>query len=168
MNNKIYIIGPITEEGYLRFSKQLDAITANSADSVTIEICSSGGSSAAGLAYFGKIRSCPNKTIAVIHGVCQSAATLIVSACDYRTASNEVIFMVHDSQHKFKGDLTDMLKEAEDMLFDERHWTNLLSQRTSLSVKVLRSMHKRTTYFNANDALEYGLIHQILPPKGAE
>lgn len=146
---------------------QMDRMLENdSINPIEIELSSYGGETNAGLAYYSKIRNCAVKTEITVYGACQSAATLVCAACDIRKSAPETIFMVHDSTIKIKGTVTQLVKEVKELFQEEQIWTQLLTLRTTLSVKQLRGMHKKTTYFTASQALEYGLIDQIILPKG--
>ncbi len=161
---KIYLIGTINEDLYKTFCKHLDQLLAQNAETVIqVEICSEGGSASIGRAIYGRIRMSTAPIHITAYGACYSAATLILSAGHKRFASPSTLFMVHDSLHKLKGDATSMVKDVRDMLKDEQHWNYLLAQRTSALYKVWRRMHKATTYFTAQEALELGLIDYITP-----
>jgi len=159
---KIYIVGSIDETSYLAFSKHLDKLIAESATKpVEIELVSGGGIYYDGLAFYGKIRSCPAPVHITAHGICHSAATLVLAAGNIRKATPETSFMVHNSTERHKGELPQLTKKLEDLKVQEEHWNNLLAERTLMKASFWSALSNKETFFYADDAFQYGLIDQI-------
>lgn len=137
-------------------------LRAPSFEDLHINLCSEGGSATVGRAIYGILRARQGTTSIYVYGSCYSAATLILAAAQHRLSAPSTIFMFHDSTHKLKGDLNTLIKDVKDVAFDEKLWCELLTERTQLSVKQLRALHRKTTYFTAKQALEFGLITGLL------
>lgn len=159
---RIHIIGEISMEAYLEFSKKMDA-AAKLEEDVIIELSSTGGNQYAALAYYSKIRSYPNTVNIEVYGPAFSAATLILSAGYHRIAHPGSYFYVHESGFEEVGDMSteSFKREARNNLQFEWHWETLMSKGSELSKEQWRKLSKRDTYFNAKQALEYGLIDEI-------
>lgn len=162
---KLYIVGEINEESYEAFSRELDEAVRKGALSIQVEISSEGGYGYDGLAFYGKIRSCPVPVHGVAHGKIQSAATLVFAACDTRAASEEVWFMVHDSADKSKGNVGTIQSKAEQMEREELQWAEILSGRTKTDSIVWREMSRKTIYFTTERAQKLGLVTKTLKGK---
>jgi len=90
-------------------------------------------------------------TVADIEGACYSATVLLASACDYRTASANTIFMVHQPI----GNDVDVMK-----MFAEKY-AQLLEDNTNLTQQQWLTKMDMMEWFGSEEALEYGLIDEI-------
>jgi ATP-dependent protease ClpP protease subunit len=153
---KLYIHGEINDAAFSEFSKNLDALVAQSAEPIIVELSSHGGESEAGLAFYGKIRACPCLIYVEAYGQVQSAATIILAAADYRSCGLDLIFMVHDSPRpRKKSDLVEWERQ-------EQQWAEILELHSVVDAKEWRKMSKKTTYLNPAQCLQFGVIDQIM------
>lgn len=63
---------------------------------------------------------------------------------------------------------TEMKLEVEETLRDKKRMLEGLSQFTGRSMDQLKLDFRRDFYLNAKEALEYGLVDQLLLPKNAD
>lgn len=159
----IKIIGAIDEKSYKTFSHELAHIEKKA---VEIELHSEGGSAEDALAFYGKIRNHTTPIHITAHGIVHSSAILVLAAADHRSASEECVFMVHDSRETFKNaSLEDLMVAVDRVEREERQWAKLLESRTGTPFEVWRTLSRKSTYMNAREALQFGLIHSILKGK---
>lgn len=160
---KLYIIGDIDEEAYLNFTTQLADLEVNdNKPPVTIELSSGGGSAFDALAFYSRIRNSPCDIIIEAYGLVASAAVLILASGDKRIMTAESWVMVHEDSVRFKGDITNLEKEAKNRRMFEDQWSHLLSQRTHLSKEQWDVFHKEgDLYLSPDECYKYGLIDGV-------
>lgn len=163
--SKIYVIGSINEDAYRAFSEEVDKLLQKRNSLIEVELVSAGGTFYDGLAFCGKIRSSPATFSITAHGLCHSAATLVLASGDIRQASSEISFMVHETVERMKGSSEYLVAQAQRLLAQELDWEQLMEECTGTPADVWRTMSKKTTYFGAQEALQFNLINKILKPK---
>ena len=168
MTNLIHLVGEVNEEMFLHFSTQLakiENLPDSSRHALNIILSSEGGTSYDGLAIASRMRSSPIKIYVEVHGKCMSAATIILAAGDYRTMGCQSWIMLHDSSGKVKGPLTELCRAVEQLESEEQQWANLLELYTGTPEEAWRKLSKKTTYLSASQALQLGLIDEIIKGK---
>lgn len=165
MSRRIYIVGEINEESYQKFSERLAELEAEDPiDDVEIELASEGGFAYAALAFYARMRLCPCDIIVRAYGFVASAATLILAAGDNRIIARESWVMVHEDQGEHEGSVSDIEKKiAHDRRMEEQ-WLDLMVELTKgkVSRSYLQSIHEETTYLSAEEALEIGLVDEVV------
>lgn len=159
---KINLIGEINYDLFSKFVEELDTLTSENDDVINVDLCSGGGDENIALAFFDKIRTCPADIHIRALGEIQSAAVLVLAAGDKRRTGPSTVFMVHDSEVETEGSTLQVAKEASRLEHSEETFYSLLGSRTKLSYAIWRKLSKEVTYFNANKAKEYGLVHSIV------
>lgn len=130
---------------------------------IEIELHSMGGTAYDALAIYHLIRNSPNYIVVHALGTVQSAAVLVLAAGDWRKIAPETIIMVHeDSDDSPMGSLTHARRAAAQMLKEEHQWATILSKLTQCSSSEWYRMHKKTTYLNAAQAIEFGLADEVM------
>lgn len=160
---KLYIIGDISQEGYLDFAKKLDKLEEESKEKIVVELGSDGGSPSAGLMYFDRIRASECKIIIHAIGTIQSAAIIVLAAGDFRIGHTGTDYMVHEGREYIKGTFTtsDLKDKAKKAIRFEWHWENLMELRTGTPAAKWRALSRKETFFNSERALALGLIDFI-------
>lgn len=159
---KLYIIGDIDEEAYLNFTTQLAELEADGNKDVHVELNSGGGTAFDALAFYSRITTSPCDIIITARGVVMSAAVLILAAGDKRIMAAEAWVMVHEDSVKFKGNITNLEKEAKNRRMFENQWNYLLAERTHLSKEQWEAFHKEgDLYLSPNECYKYGLIDEV-------
>lgn len=98
------------------------------------------------------------------NGCVASAAVVIFAAGKHRIAAKGTVFMIHDiklgKMFAFEG--RDDLRSQQEMIdIEEDRYNSLISERSKLSKDRIKEMCRRTTWFTAQQALEYGLADEI-------
>lgn len=130
-----------------------------------LDIASDGGSSNTMLSFFDLIKSTPRHVVGTAYGRCQSAAVLILAACDRRISTSSTIFMVHEDSYEVDGNHGDARKAVAQHEIEENLWAILMAENTTTGFEAWRSMAKSSSYFGPQNALNYGLIEIIFENK---
>lgn len=162
--------GLIDAQGITRIAQMLNSAVNEQFDSVYLCFSSAGGYVGDGIFLYNHIRSLPIPvTIHNTGTVASIAATLFVAA-DHRKCSQHSIFMMHPVATGASGALsTDVLLAALDSAQrDEARTEAILRDRTRIPDEVLTARRTRDVYITAEQALQFGLAHDIadfvLPP----
>lgn len=163
MNIKsIYIVGEINDELATEVSRQItDAKSAN-VDKLVFKINSGGGSVIAGLSMADEIASLNCETEAVILGMCASSATYPALACDRVLMMRNGSFMIHRARGGVQGTMEEMERDLEFLEEVENRFIAMYCAKTGLSPEEVVAMMDKTTYMNAEQALELKFIDEIV------
>ncbi len=173
-NRRIFLDGEINFESsqYVRRSTlYLDSLSQEKP--IELWICSEGGDEYCMFSIYDTLRTvkCPITTIAT--GLCMSAAPLLIAAGEKgeRYATPNSWFMIHDSwddlgQQKVQ-ELKVTTKHLETMC---RRWASLMAKHSTKSQKFWLDLCKKPGdfYFDAAEAIEYGLVDQLWDEKDGD
>jgi len=130
-------------------------------------INSPGGDAFSGLALADEIERAERmgfKITAHASGIIASAAVPVFAVCEYRIAAPGTIFMVHEaSLWKWPGQETASDIRAQNELMEllrDRYMDKLISN-SNLTLEKWSELERKTTWFSAETALEWGLVHEI-------
>jgi ATP-dependent Clp protease protease subunit len=136
-------------------------------DTLNIMINSGGGSAYDGLALADSVayaKTIGLTTNAYAVGLCASAAVPVFAAAQNRYATSSAQFMVHKAKlGKYLAyEDADELKSQQSMLSLLREkYVNIMVNGSNLSAEAWEDKIKSTTYFGAEEAIEWGLVHEI-------
>lgn len=124
---------------------------------IRIIINNLGGETLHGLAIYDAIQRMPCQVHAYVYGHCYSIAAWIIQAADRRVMSTNSSMMIHHGESA---------KTEFDKQMDER-CVNILLERIrqkhpDFTRAKLEKMLLKDTYFWSNEALEIGLIDEVL------
>lgn len=163
IENKIYIVGNITEEAFLDFTQKLTVLELAGFKEVFVELSSGGGNAYDALAFYSRIRLSPCKITVTAIGLVASAAVLILAGADRRCMAREAWVMTHeDETNKFTGKVTALEEHAKHLRNMENQWNELLAKHTKISLSGWTQVNKKDFYMTAQDCLRYGLIEEII------
>jgi ATP-dependent protease ClpP protease subunit len=133
---------------------------------VHLYLSSGGGSAFDGLGIADQIERAVNRGFHVTahaSGIVASAAVPIFAVCSERNAAPATTFMVHETA-MFKWGMEsarDIRSQGEMMdLLRDRYFEKLI-KHSKLTRDDLERMESRTTWFDVEQALEYGLVDKI-------
>jgi ATP-dependent Clp protease protease subunit len=162
--------GLIDPAGVTKIAAMLNATVNEQFDSVHLCFSSQGGYVGDGIYLYNHIRSLPVPvTIHNTGTVASIAATLFVAA-ERRLCSVHSIFMMHPVALSGNGAMTSglLLASLDAAQTDEARTEAILRERTDLPEDILSSRRTRDVYITPENALSYGLVHEIaeftLPP----
>ncbi len=164
---RLFLYEDIDEESIGRFIQGLIILSDESSNQpIEIVMSSCGGCEYEMLAAYDMMRSLSHVNIVVkAIGKIMSAAPLILAAGDERVAYPNTQFMVHESSYGLyerHNAARTTVAHYEDVT---KIWADKMAVRTELTAKqwlALTAKTGRDKYFNAEKALEYGLIDRIV------
>lgn len=128
---------------------------------IIVRVNSYGGSVFAGLAIVSMIKKIRAKTTAIIEGIGASMGSVIPLACDKVKMAENAMMMIHKPSSMTWGTADDMRKEADVLDKCEKQLIDIYMKRYKGSETDLKEKLAQETWFNATEALEYGLIDEI-------
>ena len=134
---------------------------------VNLFINSPGGDAFSGLALADQIERARRKGFKITahaSGIIASAAVPVFAVCDVRLAAPGTIFMVHEAAlWKWPGRETasDIRSQNELMFLLRDRYIGKLVDNSKLNKGKWEELEKKTTWFSASKALDWGLVDSI-------
>ena len=164
-NRQVCLMGPVTEDSVNSLVSQLLYLERKApGEEITMFINSGGGQVGNGLALYDVMRqiSSPVRTICMGHA-CSMAAVLF-AAGDKREIYSHSKVMIHDPS--ISGRLTSKALElqalSEDLLATRQTIAEILSLHTGQTIKAILEKTCIDSYFNAEEAIEFGLADAVI------
>ena len=132
---------------------------------ITVFINSPGGEIFSGFAIFDMLNfiSCPVTTI--VTGFAASMGSILSLAADkgHRYAMPQAKIMIHQPLLMgYQGRATECEIQAREILKTRDHLVKLYSEQTGKSNEEIKKALDRDNWFNAEEAVEYGLIDKVV------
>lgn len=155
--------------------KDLDEALASKADDdkeIELSINSPGGNCIEGMAIYDRLRSLEGHTIkAEVIGECSSMASVVLMAASVRRMHQNARICIHKPRFAdfYLPTMTeDEAKRAYEDLHDEtQRLKKIYLDRTSFSEEDLDKLMSEDRYITAEEALQYGVITEIIQPMTA-
>lgn len=134
---------------------------------ISLYINSPGGSVTAGMAIYDTMRylKCEVSTLCVGMAASMGAFLLAAGAKGKRKALPNAEVMIHQPSGGARGQATDIAIQAEQIMKTKRKMNRLLSDMTGQPLERVEKDVERDNYMSAEEALEYGLIDEIIKPR---
>lgn len=131
---------------------------------ISFYINSPGGSVSAGMAIYDTMQfiKCDVSTICIGMAASMGAFLLSSGTKGKRIALPHSEIMIHQPLGGARGQATDIQIQAEQILRIKRTLNEILASNTGKPLEVIEKDTDRDNYMTAQQALEYGLIDQIL------
>jgi ATP-dependent Clp protease protease subunit len=129
---------------------------------ITLRINSPGGDVQEGFALANALRSHKGRKIAVIEGVCASAATFPACACDELHMHAESLLMIHSPWGGTAGDASelesfaDVLKKMSDLM------VGMYQRKTGADEETVRGWMSKETWMKPQEAKDAGFCDLII------
>lgn len=170
-NRRIFLDGEIEAESASYIRRSVLYMESEDRDkAIELWVCSEGGDEYGMFSIYDVLRTvkCPIHTIAT--GLCMSAAPLLVAAGfkGQRYATPNAWFMVHESwSDSGIKRITEQERDIQHGKAMEARWSELMAKHTKLSEKqwLQRCNKVGDYYFDADKALQYGLVDQLWSEK---
>lgn len=135
---------------------------------IHIYINSPGGSITAGMAIYDTMQfiGCDISTICIGQAASMAAVLLAAGRKGKRFALPHSRLLLHQPMGGLGGQATDIDIAAREILFMKQQLLEVLAKHTGRSVDDLRSDTDRDFFLRPSQAVEYGLIDQIVERKG--
>ena len=134
---------------------------------VVMKVFSGGGSAFAGMGIADSINQWKNRGMTIIgkaYGLIASATVPIFASCSERIASPSTLFMVHEAaMFKFftiesHSDINNQKIMLDKM---QQKYCNILSQNSNKDIDFWMELEKKTTWFDVDEAMEWGLVDKV-------
>ena len=134
---------------------------------IMLYINSPGGSVTSGMAIYDTMRylKCEVSTVCVGMAASMGAFLLAAGAKGKRKAQPHAEIMIHQPLGGARGQATDIQIHAEQILKTKKTLNELLAQNTGKSLKTIEKDVERDHFLTAQEALDYGLIDEIIAPR---
>lgn len=138
-----------------------DDLAAIDADELTVHLNSPGGDIFDGLAIYQALKDHRASVTVRVDGLAASIASVIAMAADRLVMAPKSTFMIHDGWSMTAGNAADMRKLAD--LLDKQSdiIASVYSDRAGQTTDFWRDRMKDETWYNAQEALDAGLIDEI-------
>ena len=134
---------------------------------VVLLINSPGGLVGAGFSIFDTIKSLPLSVYTVCIGVCASMGAFLLSSGDkgkrYAFENSEI--MIHQPLGGAQGQASDIKIIADHIMKIKYRLNSILSNNTGKNYETIEKDSDRDNYLSADQALDYGLIDEIITPQ---
>lgn len=138
-------------------------IEASNEKPIKLFINSFGGCWFSGMAIFDCIQACPVEVTAAIIGSAMSMGSIIVQAADVRLIYPNATMMVHDGYESRVGDTPQTFQNwAEFSKATASKMYAIYAERTKRKPSFWRQKCKSDLILSSAQALEYGLVDQIM------
>lgn len=164
-NRIIFLAGPITERtASVVIMRLLYLQSIKKASDINLYINSPGGLVDQTLAVYDtmKFLGCDVATYCIGQASSGAAIILAAGAKGKRFALPNAKIMLHQPYGGITGQAEDIRIQAEEVLKDKKLLINILSKCTGQDPDVIERETERDRYMNAEEAMKYGLVDEIL------
>ncbi|MBP3416151.1 MAG: ATP-dependent Clp protease proteolytic subunit [Spirochaetaceae bacterium] len=162
----IFIDGEISDmSADLVVAQILFLDSQNSEKDISLYINSPGGAVTAGLAIYDTIQSikCDTQTICLGQAASMAAILLASGTPGKRFALPSSRVMIHQPWGGVQGQSSDISIQAREIIRLKRLTIDYFASHTGKTADVVEADMERDYYMSAQDALDYGIVDQILP-----
>jgi ATP-dependent Clp protease protease subunit len=167
----IFVGTPIDDQVANAVVAQLLVLSREDPDAdIQMYINSPGGQIYAGLAIYDTMKMIPNKISTVAVGVTASFGTVLLAAGTKgkRYALPHATVHMHQPLGGAEGQASDIEIQAREILRLKARLMDILSESTGQPKEVIERDTDRNFYMDAQAALTYGLVDQVLIPPEAK
>lgn len=167
MRPDILIIGEISHSTLAEvFPILVEAEDQPKRKEICIRLTSQGGAATSGLALYDALKLCKKNIRIEAFGECSSIAALVLQAADWRVASEHCRFLLHNGQADVGGivNAQSMVSGGAELQRTDRLFHTILTSNSHLGESAMGDLCRAESYLTAFQALEVGLIDEILRP----
>lgn len=134
---------------------------------IFLYINSPGGSVTAGMAIYDTMQhvKCDVSTTCIGMAASMGAFLLAAGVKGKRKALPNAEVLIHQPSGGTSGQATDIAIHAEHIIKTKKKMNRILAERTGQPLEKVESDTERDNYLSALEALEYGIIDEIIEPK---
>lgn len=160
----IILTGEIDDPMSSSICAQLLYLSSIGNEPIQMYINSPGGSVSAGLAIYDIMKYIPCDVSTICMGMCASMAAILLCAgtSGKRCALTNSEIMIHQPLGGMQGQAKDMEIAAQHMMNVKERLYHILSTHTKQDKKTIMKDCDRDNYMNAKEAIQYGLIDNII------
>src|SRR5512146_2053385 len=172
LNNRIILLGDEVNDrtANLVIAQLLYLSHVDPEEPVQLYIQSPGGVVYAGLAIYDAMQAIPNPVATVAVGVTASFATVLLAGGSpgHRYALPNATIHMHQPWGGAQGQATEIEIQAREIMRLKSRTNEILSRHTGQPVETIVKDTERDFYMSAEQAVEYGLVDQVMEGSGLE
>lgn len=165
-SRKIFLTDEVNSETSAKLIKQLMALDEESPHEITLFINSPGGDVLSGLAVYDYIKTMRSPVRTVCIGTCYSMGAILFLAGVKRDVYKHSRIMIHDpsySTNDIGGKKAHEIQQEVDKLAETRDvLARIIAEVTGKSIEEILKITCQDSYYNAKEALEFGLATGII------
>lgn len=161
----IFLVGPVNDQMANLIVAQLLFLESENPDKdISLYINSPGGSVSAGLAIFDTMQFIKPEVSTLCTGMAASmgAFLLAAGAKGKRFSLPNSRIMIHQPSGGSQGMASDIEIQAKEILYLRHRLNAIMAERTGQSIEQIAKDTDRDRFLSAEEAVEYGLIDQVL------
>jgi len=163
----IFLSGEINDQLANTVIAQLLLLDSQSNETIYLYINSPGGSITSGMAIFDTMNYINSKVSTICFGIAASMASIILASGEkgmrYILTNGEV--MIHQPLGGAQGQASDIEIAARRILKLKEKVSHLLASKCSCDIEKVLKDTDRDNFMSATEALEYGLVDEIITKK---
>jgi ATP-dependent Clp protease protease subunit len=172
LRERIVFLGTEVDDGVANLiTAQLLFLEADDPDKdISLYVNSPGGSAYAGMAIYDCMQFVKPNVATICVGMGMSAAAMILcgGAAGKRSALPNAKIMIHQGSAGFRGTPADIEIHAQEILSMTRRMAEIISRHTGKAVEQVLADIDRDRFMSPGEALDYGLIDEIVAPRRAQ
>lgn len=164
-NRIIFLAGPITERtASVTIMRLLYLQSIKRDQDISLYINSPGGLVDQTLAVYDTMQlvGCKIATYCIGQAASGAAIILMAGSKGHRFILPNAKVMLHQPYGGITGQAEDIRIQAEEVLRDKRRLNEIIAEQTGKPIEQVQEEIERDRYLNAKEALEYGIIDEIL------
>lgn len=158
----VFLTGEINMETANVVISELLYLDSLNHEEICLYINSPGGEVCSGFAIFDTIQFVKSKVRTIVVGMAASMAAFLLDCGDKRCALSNAEVMIHQPLGGIQGQATDIKIVADHILKTKQKLIQILSKQTKKKASLLEADMERDFYMDAKEALDYGIIDEIL------
>ncbi len=158
----VFLTGEINMNSANIVISELLYLDSLSHDEICLYINSPGGEVTSGFAIYDTIEFIKSDVHTIVVGLAASMGAFLLASGDKRSALKNAEVMIHQPLGGIQGQATDIKIVADHILKTKKKLIEILAKKTKKKASVLEADMERDFYMDAKEALEYGLIDEIL------
>jgi ATP-dependent Clp protease protease subunit len=166
----VFLVGPVDDAtANLVVAQMLFLESENPDKDIFLYINSPGGSISAGMSIYDTMQFIKPQVSTLCVGMAASMGAFLLQAGEKgkRFALPNSTVMIHQPLGGYQGQATDIEIHAKFILSLRERLNRLMAQHTGRTVEEITRDSDRDNFMTAQEALEYGLIDQVLTSRAA-
>jgi ATP-dependent Clp protease, protease subunit len=167
----VFIVGPVTDDTANLVVAQLLFLESENPDKdISLYINSPGGSVYAGLAIYDTMQFIRPAVATICTGFAASMGAFLLAAGEQgkRYALPNARIMIHQPSGGSQGTAADVEIQAKEVLYLRERLNRITAERTGQDIERIARDSDRDRYMSAGEAVEYGLVDEVLRLRRAE
>jgi ATP-dependent Clp protease, protease subunit len=161
----LFLKGPLEDDIADNLVAQLLALDAAGDEDITLYINSPGGIITGMFAIYDSMKLLRSTVNVRCIGLAASAgAFLLATGTGTRSATENARIMIHQPLGGARGTAKDIEIQAKNIVWIRERINEILADRTGQSLETIQKDTDRDKWMTAAEALEYGLIDEVIEP----